>query len=256
MSGHSKWANIKHTKMKEDFRRGQLFSKLVRQIMVAARQGGGDPENNFRLRLAIEKAREANMPMENIQRAIRKATGSGEEGGGYEECVFEGYGPGGVAILVVAATDNRNRTSGEIRHLFTRYGGSLAESGSVAWQFEPKGRLVVTAGPGDGPVSEEQLILDVADAGGDDVRPLEGRPGWEVWTSVQALRPVRERLISRGYTCTEASLSMVPKTTLRLEGPEAERLLKLVDALENHDDVQEIYANFDIPDEVMEALQA
>lgn len=255
MAGHSKWANIKHTKMKEDFRRGQLFSKLTRQIMVAARQGGPDPEHNFRLRLAIEKAREANMPMDNIQRAIRKAVGADEPGGVYEECVFEGYGPGGVAILVVAATDNRNRTSGEIRHLFSRYGGSLAESGSVAWQFEPRGRLVVTAGPGGQPVSEEQLLLDVAEAGGDDVRPMEDRPGWEVWTGPQALRSVREALLSKGYTCTEAGISMVPKTTLRLEGPEAERLLKLVDALENHDDVQEIYANYDIPDEVMEALR-
>lgn len=256
MSGHSKWANIKHTKMKEDFRRGQLFSKLTRQIMVAARQGGPDPEHNFRLRLAIEKAREANMPMDNIQRAIRKAVGADEGGGSFEECVFEGYGPGGVAILVVAATDNRNRTSGEIRHLFSRYGGSLAESGSVAWQFEPRGRLVVTAGPDGRLPSEEQLLLDVAEAGGDDVRPLEDRPGWEVLTGVQALRAVRESLLSKGYTCTEASVSMVPKTTLRLEGSEAERLLKLVDALENHDDVQEVYANYDIPDEVMEALQA
>ena len=256
MSGHSKWANIKRTKMKEDFRRGQLFSKLARQIMVAARQGGGDPESNFRLRLAIEKAREANMPSDNIQRAIRKATGGEDGAGSFEECLFEGYGPGGVAILVVAATDNRNRTSGEIRHLFSRHGGSLAESGSVAWQFEPRGRLVVAAGPDGGPASEEQLLLDVAEAGGDDVRPLEDGSRWEVWTAAQALRPVRDALLQRGYRCTDASLSMVPKTTLRLEGPEAERLLKLVDALESHDDVQEIYANFDIPDEVMEALQA
>ncbi|WP_324670202.1 YebC/PmpR family DNA-binding transcriptional regulator [Geochorda subterranea] len=255
MSGHSKWANIKHTKMKEDFRRGQLFAKLTRQIMVAARQGGPDPDANFKLRLAIDKAREANMPMDNIQRAIRRAVGQ-EEGTAYEEAVFEGYGPGGVAILVMAMTDNRNRTSGEIRHLFSRHGGSMAESGAVAWQFEPRGRLVVVPGEVGGSVDEEQLILDVADAGGDDVRPLEGEDGYEVICAPSALSRVREALVQRGYRCQEAQLTMVPKTTVSLEGPEAERVLRLVDALESHDDVQEVHANFDIPDEVMEALQA
>lgn len=255
MSGHSKWANIKHTKMKEDFRRGQLFSKLTRQIMVAARQGGPDPDNNFKLRLAIDKAREANMPMDNIQRAIRKAVGA-EEGAAYEEAIFEGYGPGGVAILVVAMTDNRNRTSGEIRHLFSKHGGSMAESGAVAWQFEPRGRLVVAPSGEGARIDEEQLILDVADAGGDDVRPLEGQEGFEVVCAPSALSRVREHLTERGYHCKEASLTMVPKTTVSVEGPEAERVLRLVDALENHDDVQEVHANFDIADEVMEAIQA
>lgn len=254
MSGHSKWANIKHTKMKEDFRRGQLFSKLSRQITLAARQGGGDVEHNFRLRLAVEKAREANMPQENILRAIRRGTGA-EASAAYEECVYEGYGPGGVAILVLAATDNKNRTSGELRHLFSRYGGSLGESGSVAWQFEPRGRLVVTGRSG-GHLDEGQLLLDVAEAGGDDLQPLEGRPGYQVLTAPGALREVRERLMAMGYECAEASLTMIPKNTVTLEGAEAERLLRLVDALENHDDVQEVHANFDIPDAVMEALQA
>lgn len=255
MSGHSKWANIKHQKMKEDYRRGQVFSKLTRQIMVAARQGGPDPESNFRLRLAIDKAREANMPMDNIQRAIRKATGA-DSGEAYEEAIFEGYGPGGVAILVVAMTDNRNRTSSEMRHLFTRHGGSLAESGSVAWQFVPKGRLEVTPAPGPGArIDEEKLFLDVAEAGGDDVRALEGRDGFEVICAPAALAHLREELTRRGYHCKEASLTMIPKTTISVQGSDAERVLRLVDALENHDDVQEVHANFDIGDEVMEALQ-
>ncbi|MBE3597635.1 MAG: YebC/PmpR family DNA-binding transcriptional regulator [Limnochordaceae bacterium] len=253
MSGHSKWANIKHQKMKEDARRGQVFTKLARQIMVAARQGGPDPEHNFKLRLAIDKAREANMPGENIQRAIRKGSGA-EAAEAYEEAIYEGYGPGGVAILVVAMTDNRNRTSGEMRYLFTRHGGSLAESGAVAWQFEPKGRLVVTGGPG-GRLDEEQLILDTADAGGDDVRPNDEGEGYEVICTPAALHQVRERLAERGYTVRQATLTMVPKTTVTVEGSDAERLLRLVDALENHDDVQEVHANFDIPDQVMEALQ-
>lgn len=250
MSGHSKWANIKHQKAKEDARRGQVFTKLARQIIVAARQGVPDPEHNFKLRLAVEKAREANMPLENIQRAIRKGAGA-ESGEAYEEAIYEGYGPGGVAILVTAMTDNRNRTAGEMRYLFTRYGGSLAESGAVAWQFEQKGRLMVAD---DGVAGEEKLLMDVADAGGDDVRQAEDGRGYEVVCRPSELARVRAGLMERGYTIKEAALTMVPKSTVPVERHDAERLLKLVDALESHDDVQDVHANFDIPDEVLEDL--
>ncbi|MBO8142066.1 MAG: YebC/PmpR family DNA-binding transcriptional regulator [Firmicutes bacterium] len=248
MAGHSKWANIKHRKEKEDARRGKMFTKLSRQITVAAREGGPDPAANGRLRLAIDKARAVNMPMENIERAIKRGTGE-LEGVSYEEMIYEGYGPGGVAIMLEIMTDNRNRTASEVRHLFSRYGGSLGESGCVAWMFERRGVIAVERAAVD---DEDALLLAAADAGADDVQAQEDR--FEVQTPPGALDAVKRRLEEAGYRIVSAGLVMVPKTTVEVTGEDASRLMKLLDALEDHDDVQEVYANFDVPDEVLAAL--
>jgi len=248
MSGHSKWAQIKHKKARTDLERGKAFSKLIRLITVAARQGGGNPENNPRLRLAIQKAREVNMPQENIEKAIRKGTGE-LEGVTYEEIVYEGYGPGGVAIMVEATTDNRNRTTAEIRHLFNRYGGSLGETGCVSWVFERKGLISFEKDRAD-----EETIMSVAiDAGAEDIRSTETTI--DVITAPEDFEQVREIIERSGLRYAVAQVTMVPKTTVSVEGKQAQQVLSLIEALEDHDDVQEVYANFDIADELLESLK-
>ncbi len=247
MAGHSKWHNIRIKKEKMDKYRGRLFSKLTREIIVAAREGGGNPDANVRLRSAIERARDAGMPNENIQRAIARGTGAvgGEH---YEEITYEGYGPGGVAILVHVATDNRNRTAAEVRAVFQRHQGSLAEAGAVAWMFDLKGVIQV-----DGQrISEDELLMHALEAGAEDVR----REGdiLEVITAPADLNRVRDGLVAAGVPVVRAELRQVPKTTVPLSGPDAERVLRLLEALEELDDVQQVYANFDIPEEVLQRV--
>lgn len=245
MAGHSKWHNIRLRKEKQDATRGKIFTKLTREIIVAARVGGGNPEANPRLREAIEKAREASMPVENIRRAIQKGTGE-LEGAHYEEVTYEGYGPGGVAILVRAMTDNRNRTVADIRHIFSRYGGSLGESGCVAWLFDPKGIIEVPKEAAD----EDTVMMAALDAGAEDVRIDED--GYEVITSPEDLHKVRQVFEQQGIPFTMAEITMLPKSTVHLEGKEAEQMLRLMEGLEDHEDVQQVYANFDIPAEVLQ----
>lgn len=247
MAGHSKWANIRHKKQKEDAKRGKIFTKLARQITVAAREGGGDPNSNFRLRLAIDMARSHNMPNDNIERAIKRGTGE-LEGSAYEEFVYEGYGPGGVAILLEVMTDNRNRTASDVRHLFSKNGGNLGESGCVAWMFETKGQILVEA---DG-VDEDEMMLAALEAGAEDVEHVDDL--FEVVTAPEALRDVQSALSEAGYTITEAGVRRLPTTTVNVNAEEGERLIALIEALEDHDDIQQVYANAEFSEEVMEAL--
>lgn len=249
MSGHSKWAQIKHKKAKTDLERGKAFSKLIRLITVAARQGGGNPETNPRLRLAIQKAKEMNMPQENIEKAIKKGTGE-LEGVAYEEIVYEGYGPGGVAIMVEATTDNRNRTTAEIRHLFSKHGGNLGETGCVSWVFERKGLISFEKGK----VDEEEIMAVAIDAGAEDIRSTETTI--DVITAPENFEEVKEAIDRRGLQYAVAQITMVPKTTVSVEGKQAQQVLSLIEALEDHDDVQEVYANFDIADELLESLKS
>ncbi len=247
MAGHSHWAQIKRKKAAQDAKRGQLFTKLIREIIVAVRQGGsGDPDMNPRLRAAIQAARAVNMPKENIERAIKKALGL-EEGSQFEEAVFEGYGPGGVAILINAITDNRKRTVSEIRHLFSKYGGNLAEPGAVAWIFEQKGLIVV-------PRKEEEKVLEIAiENGAEDTKEYESEI--EVVTAPQDFEKIKESLEKAGIEIISAKITMVPKNTVPItEENSAQSLLKLMEALEDLDDVQQVYANFDIPEKLMEVL--
>ena len=241
MSGHSKWSTIKRQKGANDAKRGALFTKVAREISVAARQGGGDPDANYRLRLAIEKARSVNMPADNIKRTIEKATGGGE-GEQYEEIVYEGYGPGGVAILVEAATDNRNRTAAEVRSIFTKAGGQLAGSGAVAWQFEPRGLITVIAGDPD------EVALVAIDAGASDVdttvEPVE------IYTEPADLEAVRKAIEGGGSAVEDAEIAMIAKQTVELDEAKARQALRLVELLEDLDDVQRVTANFDIPENV------
>jgi len=244
MAGHSKWANIRHKKAAQDAKRGKIFTKLAREITVAAREGGGDPESNPRLRAAIERARKFNMPKENIERAIKRGTGeiAGET---FEEVTYEGYGPGGVAIIVKCLTDNRNRTAAEVRHAFSKHGGNLGTSGCVSWMFERKGVIVV---PGDS-YDEETVMLTAIDAGADDVVSEDGK--FIIYTQPSELETVRKGLIDAGIEVEEAKLDLIPTTTTRVEGETALKVLKLLEALEDLDDVQEVYSNFDMPEEVM-----
>jgi len=247
MAGHSHWAQIKRKKAAQDAKRGQLFTKLIREIIVAVRTGGsGDPELNPRLRAAIQAARAANMPKENIERAIKKALGL-EEGTNYEEATFEGYGPGGVAIFIKAITDNRRRTVSEIRHLFSKHGGNLAEPGAVAWIFEQKGLIVV-------PREDEEKVLEVAiESGAEDTKEYESEI--EIVTEPSQFEEVKKALEDAGIKIISAKVTMVPKTTVPVQDEStANSLLKLMEALEDHDDVQQVYANFDIPEEIMERL--
>lgn len=249
MSGHSKWANIKYRKAAQDSKRGKLFQKLVRAIITAAREGGGDPSANVALKNAIEKAKEANVPMENIQKAIKRGTGE-LEGASYEYVMYEGYGPGGVAILVEATTDNRNRTASEMRFIFTRHGGSLGEAGCVSWIFEKRGAIYIPS-----QVNEDELLLTAAEAGAMDV--VEEDSSFIVYTEPSALNEVSEFLAKQGYPIDRCEMAMIPKTTVQVSDTgEASKLLKLLDALEDHDDVQNVYANFDIPDEIFEQLES
>jgi YebC/PmpR family DNA-binding regulatory protein len=243
MSGHSKWSSIKRQKGVNDVKRGATFTKVAREIGMAARAGGGDPDGNFRLRLAIEKARAVNMPADNIKRAIEKATGAGETDQ-FEEIVYEGYGPGGVAILVEAATDNRNRTAAEVRSRFAKSGGSLAASGAVAWQFEARGLITVPRGASD----PDEVALAAIDAGADDV-DTDADP-IEIYTAPAELEHVRRRLLEAGVPVDEAESAMVPKQTVELDPGKVRQAMRLVEELEELEDVQRVTANFDIPEEI------
>lgn len=244
MSGHSKWSTIKRAKGANDAKRGALFTKLSREIIQAARQGGGDPAMNFKLRLAVQRAKAANMPHDNIERAIAKATGAASEDN-LDEITYEGYGPGGTAILVSALTDNRNRTVSEIRHQFSRAGGSLGESGSVAWQFEAKGIITVPVNSKD----PEELALQAIDAGAEDVE-LQGDVV-EVRTDPSSLEAVRKALESAGLEVENADFAMVPRVTVELDEKAAHQALRLIEALEDLEDVQRVYSNADFSDEVL-----
>ena len=249
MSGHSKWSTIKHKKGAADAKRGQLFSKLARAIIVAAKEGGPDPDGNLALQNAIEKARAASMPKDNIERAIARGAGTDADAATYEHVAYEGYGPGGVAVLVEALTDNRNRTASDVRHIFAKNDGNLGTSGSVAWQFERKGLIVVDADR----VDEDELTLVAADAGAEDV--AQDGSSYHVTTAPEELAAVRAALAAGGIAHESAELTMVPKTTVSVEDEAAARkLVRLMDALEDNDDVQGVYANFDIPEHVLEAV--
>lgn len=247
MSGHSKWHNIRLRKGKQDAERGAIFTKMAREIVVAAREGGGNPDANNRLRLAIQKARENSMPADNIKRAIQRGTGE-IEGVQYEEVTYEGYGPGGVAVLVQCLTDNRNRTVAELRTIFSKNGGSLGESGCVAWMFDARGMITVQQDT----VDEETLMLAAMDAGADDIRTEDD--AYEVITSQDDLANVRQALEDAKIPVSSADLTMLPRSTVRIEGKEATQILRMMDQLESCDDVQNVHANFDIPEEILEAM--
>ena len=248
MAGHSHWAQIKHKKAKVDAQRGKLFSKLIREIIVATRLGGPNPEFNPRLRTAIEQAKKANMPWENIERAIKK--GAGELGGEqYEEVIYEGYAPGGVAVMVLAATDNRNRTTSEVRHLFTKHGGSLGSSGCVSYLFERKGYIEVPASQ----ISEEELLEKAIESGAEDV--VAGEEVHIVYTSPEELYEVKERLEKLGVPIEKAQITWKPISTVQITDEEtAQKVIKLLNALEDLDDVQQVIANFEIPEEILQKV--
>ena len=249
MSGHSKWSSIKHKKGAADAKRGKLFSKLSRAIIVAAKEGGPDPQGNLALANAIEKARSYSMPKENIERAVARGAGVEGEAQAFETVVYEGYGPAGVAVIVEALTDNRNRTASEVRHLFSKHDGNLGGSGAVAWLFERRGVVLVEGES----VDEDDLTLAAADGGADDV----SRDGstFQVTCAPEDLVGVREAIEAAGITAESAELTMVPKTTVQVEDERAaKKVLRLLDALEENDDVQDVYSNFDIPERVLEAV--
>ncbi len=249
MSGHSKWAQIKRQKGVADARRGQLFTKLTREIIVAVREGGSNPEANFRLRLAIQKARDSNMPLDNIDRAIKRGSGQAE-GASLVEMVLEGYGPNGVAILVQALSDNRNRTLQDVRNIFTRHGGNLGESGCVAWLFDSQGVITVETNAQDA----EELALEAIDAGAEDVR-IENKY-IEIYTKPEELEKVREAMGQRKLSIASAELSMVPKSMVELEEKAALQTLKLLDRLEELDEVQHVSSNADFSDDILEKYQS
>jgi len=249
VSGHSKWSSIKHKKGAADAKRGQLFSKLSRAIIIAAKEGGPDPHGNLALQNAIEKARSYSMPKDNIERAIAKGSGADADASSYETVVYEGYGPEGVAVLVEAVTDNRNRTASEVRHAFTKHGGNLGTTGAVAWQFERRGVVLVSADGAD----EDVLVTIAAEAGADDVE-LDGS-SFVVTSAPEALTPVREALEEAGFAVESVELAMVPRTTIAVSDEStARRIVKLVEGLEDTEDVQDVYANFDIPETILEAV--
>ncbi len=247
MSGHSRWATIKHKKGAADARRGKVFTKLIKEITVAARVGGGDPDGNPRLRSAVVAAKAENMPADNIKRAIQKGTGE-LPGAVYEELVLEAYGPGGVAIIFEVATDSRNRTLSEIRHIFTKHGGNLGASGSVAWMFNKKGYVVVEKGK----AAEETLLDLVTDAGAEDMR--DDGSNWEILSPPDKFHEVTERLKSANISPAAAEVSMVPQSYVKLSGRQAEQMIRLVEELEDHEDVQHVYSNFDIEEAEIQAL--
>jgi len=249
VSGHSKWSSIKHKKGAADAKRGQLFSKLSRAIMVAAREGGPDPAANLSLQNAIEKARSYSMPKDNIERAIAKGSGAEADGSAFETVIYEGYGPDGVAVLVEALTDNRNRTASDVRHLFSKHGGNLGTTGAVAWLFERRGLVLVDAEA----VDEEELVLAAAEGGADEVE----RDGtvFQVLSAPESLAAVRAAIEAAGIAIESAELSMLPKTTVEVAAESsAKKLVRLIEALEENDDVQDVFANFDIPEQVLEAV--
>jgi len=246
MSGHSKWATIKHKKAATDAKRGKSFTRIIKEIMIAARNGG-DPDMNPRLRTAITAAKGVSMPSDNIKKAIMRGTGE-LEGGQIDEVMFEGYGPGGAAVLVMVATDNRNRTVSEIRHMFSKNGGNLGEQGSVAWMFERKSQILLPADK----ASEDQLMAIVLDAGADDLR--NDGESWEVISPPEAHDAVLAALAKAGLATTSAEIAMVPKNLMKVEGKNASAMIRLSDALEEHDDVQNVYSNFDVDESDMEAM--
>ena len=246
MSGHSKGANIKHKKAKADAQKGKIFTKIGREIIVAAKAGGGDPNNNFRLKIAIENAKAANMPNENIQRAIQKGIGGGE-GDNYEELRYEGYGPGGVAIMVDIMTDNRNRTAGELRHIFSKHGGNLGETGCVSWMFKEKGELTILKE--DLKLSEDELMLIALEAGAEDLQQEDDC--YVILTAPEDMEGVRQALIDQGIAIEEAKINQVPQNTVEISDLEqAKKLLRMMELLEDHDDSQGVYANFELADSI------
>jgi YebC/PmpR family DNA-binding regulatory protein len=249
MSGHSRWSQIKRKKGKADVQRGKLFSKILREITVAARNGGGDPKINMRLKAAMESAKEANMPAENVKRAIQKGTGE-LPGESYEEITYEGYAPGGVAVLVHVMTDNRNRTAPEIRHIFEKGGGNMGAAGAVGWMFERKGIIHVDADK----VAEDDLLTIALEAGATDMRRVE--KVFEIVTAPAEMDAVRGALDRQKVPVQDAEIAYVPQSTVRVEGKEAHAVVKLIEALEEMDDVQSVHANYDIPDEILEAISA
>ena len=249
MSGHSKWSSIKHKKGAADAKRGKLFSKLTRAIIVAAKEGGGDPSGNLALQNAIEKAKSYSMPKDNIDRAIAKGSGADADASAFETVLYEGFGPSGVAVIVEALTDNRNRTASDVRHTFAKNGGNLGGSGAVAWLFERRGLVLVEA---EG-VDEDELMLAAAEGGAEDIE-LDGTT-FTVTTDAQFLYAVREAIEAAGFTVDSAELTMIPKTTVEVgDEADAKKVLRLMDELEDNDDVQEVFANFDIPEQVLEAV--
>jgi YebC/PmpR family DNA-binding regulatory protein len=246
MSGHSKWATIKHKKAALDAKRGKAFTRLIKEIMIAARTGG-DPESNARLRTAITAAKAVSMPADNIKRAVMRGTGE-LEGGQIDEMQYEGYGPGGAAVLVNVATDNKNRTVSEIRHLFSKNGGNMGEVGSVSWMFERKSQIFIDAEA----ATEDQLMGIVLDAGADDLRDQGGT--WEILSAPEAHEAVLQALEKAGIKTESAEIAMVPKNTVKLEGKNAQAMLRLYDALEEHDDVQNVYGNYEVDEAEVEAL--
>ncbi len=247
MSGHSKWSTIKRKKGKTDAQRGKVFTKLIREITVAAKEGGGDLESNPRLRTAVAAAKAANMPADNIKRGIQKGTGE-LEGARYESSNYEGYGPGGVAVLVESLTDNKNRTVSEIRHIFTKYGGSLGEVGCVGWMFDRKGYIVVDKSK----ISEEELMEKAIEAGAEDIQV--GEDVFEIYTEFTNLESVRSALEKEGVEMTSTEPTMIPQNTIKLDRKHAEQMLKLYEAIDDNDDVVNVYANFDIDESIMEEL--
>ncbi len=245
MSGHSKWATIKRKKGATDAARGRLFTRLGKEITIAARDGGGNPQGNPRLRLAVQTAKKENMPAENIKRAIQRGTGE-LPGVTYEEVTYEGYGPGGVAILVEVVTDNSNRTVSEIRHIFSRNNGNMGAAGSVAWMFHKKGTITVPSAGQKTPLTEDDLLGIILEAGADDLGTET--ESFTVTTSLQSFEPVKKALEDKGIVIDQASLAMVPANTVKVTGKDAENVMKLMEAFEEHDDVQNVYANFDIDD--------
>ena len=250
MSGHSKWAGIKHKKAIIDAKKGKAFSKVSKEITVAAKMGGGNAEMNPRLRLAIEKAKEVNMPSDNVKRAVMKGTGE-LPGTTYEEITYEGYGPGGVALMMDVLTDNKNRTVGEIRHILTKHNGNMGESGCVAWMFEKKGYILVSKKD----IDEDTLMSVALDAGADDFKNDPEEENYEITTSPEDFNKVKEHLIKAKIKLGPSEVTMIPQNYVKLEGKDAERMIKLMDLLEDHDDVQNVYANFDVPDDMMEGAE-
>ncbi|MBD3264510.1 MAG: YebC/PmpR family DNA-binding transcriptional regulator [Candidatus Omnitrophica bacterium] len=247
MSGHSKWASIKHKKGAADAKRGRLFTKLIKEITVAAKEGGGNSDTNPRLRTAISRANDANMPKDNIEKAIKKGTGE-LPGVSYESCVFEGYGPGGIAIIVEALTDNKNRSSAEIRNIFSKKGGNMAGAGSVAWIFTPKGYILIEKSQ----IEEDELFSLTIDAGAEDIKV--GDKNYEIFCDPKDLENIKAKIKEKDIKWETAELTQVPNSTIKATGAQAKQLLSLVETLEEHDDVQKVYANFDIPDEVLEEI--
>jgi len=246
MSGHSKWSTIKHKKGRADAKRGKLFTKIIREITVSAREGGGDPEANPRLRAAVAAAKAANMPADNIKRAIQRGTGE-LPGTTYEEVTFEGYGPGGVAVMLEILTDNRNRTTPEIRHLFSRHGGNLGENGCVGWLFTRKGSILV---PRADNLDEDAIMELAVEAGAEDLDATDA-DYYQISTAPEDLHRVKDALEERGVEVESAEFAMEPSTTARLEGKPAEQMIRLMEAFDDHDDVQHVWANFDIDDDIM-----